>query len=84
MFNLLKNLRELKEINDILSKEKITVERDGIKVSINGKMEVEDLVLNPNLEVVKQQKILRECLNDALRKMQMSLITKLSNKKFNI
>lgn len=80
MFNLLKNLKELKEINDILSKEKITVEKDGIKISINGKMEIEDLVLNPTLEISKQQKILKDCINEALRKIQMTLLTKLASK----
>lgn len=83
MFNLFKNLKELKELNDLLSKEKTTIEKDGIKIVVNGKMEIEELVLNPNLEINKQQKILKECLNDALRKVQITLLTKLSNKNIN-
>lgn len=83
MFNLFKNLKELKELNDLLSKEKTTIEKDGIKIVVNGKMEIEELVLNPNLEINKQQKILKECLNDALRKIQITLLTKLSNKNIN-
>ena len=84
MFNLFKNLKELKEIQDLLSSESVVVEKDGVKVKINGKMEVEEVVLNPNLDIIKQQKLLKDCLNNGLKKMQMSLVTKLAQSKFKI
>lgn len=79
MFNIFKNLKQLKELNDMLSKEIVVVEKEGVKVKINGKMEVEEIILNQNLDIVKQQKILKECLNEALRKLQMSLVNKMSS-----
>jgi len=84
MFNLFKNLKELKEIQDLVSSESVVVEKDGVKIKINGKMEVEEVLLNPNMDITKQQKILRDCLNDGLKKMQMSLVTKLAQNKLKM
>jgi len=84
MFNLFKNLKELKEIQDLVSSESVVIEKEGIKVKINGKMEVEEISLNPNLDIIKQQKILKDCLNDGLKKIQMSIFAKLSQTKFKI
>lgn len=80
-FDILKNFGKLKELHDKLSNEKIVIERDGIKLVMNGKMEIEDLVLNPELPVVKQQQILKQCFNTAVREIQMALFKKISNEK---
>ena len=46
MFDKLKKLNELKKIQSELGQEKMEVEKNGIKVTINGKMEIE---LNANI-----------------------------------
>ena len=84
MFNLFKNLKELKEIQDLLASESVVVEKEGDKVRINGKIEDEEVILTPNLDIIPQQKILKDCLNDGLKKIQMSLVTKLTQNKFKI
>ncbi|MCX7957299.1 MAG: hypothetical protein N2643_05380 [Endomicrobia bacterium] len=84
MFNFLKNLKELNEVNKIISSEVIEVEKEGIKVKINGKMEIEEIVLNPSISIEKQQKILKDCINDGVRKIQLKLMGKLSNKGFGV
>lgn len=71
MFDNLKKLQQLKEIKDSLEKEKIEIERDGIKVIINGKMETEEIKLNPLLEQKHQEETLKKCLNEAVKKIQM-------------
>jgi len=53
MFDFLKNFKELTKL---VSSESVVIEKNGIKVKINGKFEVEELVLNPALEIEKQQK----------------------------
>ncbi|MFN3550836.1 MAG: hypothetical protein ACK4WJ_03405 [Endomicrobiia bacterium] len=80
MFNLFKNLKELKQLNDLVSSESVVVEKDGIKIKINGKMELEEIVLNPSLDILKQQKILKELFNEAVRKVQMILMNKLGSR----
>ncbi len=81
MFNILKNLKELRELNNLVSSESVVVEKDGVKVKINGKMEVEEIVLNSSLDLNKQQKILKDCFNEAIKKIQFNLVQKISNMK---
>lgn len=71
MFDNLKKLQQLKEIKDALEKEKIEIEKEGIKVVINGKMEAEEIKLNPSLEQKCQEEALKECFNEAIKKIQM-------------
>ncbi len=84
MFNIFKNLKELKELNSAVSSENVIVEKEGVRVKINGKMEVEEIILNPSLDINKQQKVLKDCINDGIRKIQFALMNKLSNMNFKI
>jgi DNA-binding protein YbaB len=49
-------LKNFKEFAKLFSSESIVVEKNGIKVKINGKFEIEEIILNPDLDLVKQQK----------------------------
>jgi len=81
MFDFFKNFKELTKL---VSSESVVIEKNGIKVKINGKFEVEEIVLNPALEIEKQQKILKECVNEGLRELQTNLFSKLLQSKFKI
>jgi len=70
MFDMLKQMGALKGIQDSLSGEKIELERKGVKVVIKGSMEIEQIVINPILEKEEQERILKELINDANKKMQ--------------
>lgn len=78
MFDKLKQLKELKDLQDSLSKEKVEFEKNGIKVVVNGKMEIEQIKLNPELSMEEQEKKLQECINDATKKIQMAAAQKMS------
>jgi len=80
MFDKLKQLRELKELKDSLSQEKAEVEKSGVKVIVNGKMEIEEIQLNPNLSKEEQEKTLKECVNGAMKKIQMAIAQKMSQR----
>jgi len=77
MFDKLKQFQQLNKIKDSISKERIEVEKNGIKVAVNGKMEIESIVLNPDLQKEDQERILKECINDAFKKIQMAVAQKL-------
>ena len=77
MFDNLKKIQQLREIKDSLEKEKIEMEKEGTKVIINGKMEVEELKLNPNLSQEDQEKVIKDCLNEAVKKIQMIVAQKM-------
>jgi DNA-binding protein YbaB len=77
MFDQFKQLKQMKDLQDKLSKEQAEVEKEGIKVVVNGKMEVEQILLNPSLDKEQQEKLVKECVNDAMKKVQMSAAQKL-------
>ncbi|GEM_PF-3208941 len=74
MLNNLKNLYQLqskaKEIQQRLKDEIIKVEKNGIKLKINGKQEVLSIELNSELSQQEQEKNLVELFNDAIHKVQ--------------
>lgn len=78
MFEKFKQLKQLKDLQDKLSQEKEEVEKNGIKIVINGKLEVESIQLNSALEKEKQEKLVKECFNDVIKKIQFKLATKMS------
>jgi len=73
MFDKLKKLKEIKELKEKLAKEKIEIEEKGIKVVLNGKMEIEEIVLNQELPKEEQEKILKNCLNKGVREIQLKI-----------
>jgi DNA-binding protein YbaB len=78
MFDKLKQLKQLKDLQDALSSEKVENENRGVKVTINGKMEIEQIQLNPELQKEEQEKALKDCINEAMRKVQMIAAQKMS------
>jgi len=78
MLDKLKQVKKLKELQSSLSQEKVESEKEGIKVVINGKMEVEEIKLNSDLSTQEQEEILKECLTEAFKKIQMLVAQKMS------
>jgi DNA-binding protein YbaB len=79
MFDNLKQLGKLKELKDILEKEKQEAEKDGVRVVVNGKMEVEEIELNPQLANDKQAKAVKDAVNQALNQVRQSAARKMMN-----
>ncbi len=73
MFDNLKKLAELKKMQDSFKKERATTEKRGVSVTLNGNLEVEEIKLNPELSIEEQEKVLKECLNEAKENMQKTL-----------
>lgn len=76
-FDQIKQLKQMKDLQDKLSKEQAVVEKDGIRVAVNGKMEIEEITLNPALGKEQQEKLIKDCVNEAIKKVQMSAAQKL-------
>lgn len=73
MFDKIKKLQEFKKIQDSFKNEKLTVEKRGVLVTINGNFEVEEIKLNPELNLEEHQDTLKECLNEAREDIQKKL-----------
>ena len=69
----LKKIAELKKLQDSFKKEKITVEKRGVVVEMNGNFEVESIKLSPELSLDDQQEVLRQCLNEAREGVQKKM-----------
>jgi DNA-binding protein YbaB len=78
MFEKLKQLKELKQLQDSLAQQKVESEKSGTKIVMNGKMEVEEITLNPALSKEQQEKAVKDCFNDAVRKIQLHLAQTMS------
>lgn len=77
MFDNLKQLGKLKQMKEILEKEKGTEEVKGVKITINGKMEVEEVILNPELSSDEQAAAVKQCFNQVVKKVQQKAAGKM-------
>lgn len=77
MFEKLRQLKQLKNLQDDLGKEKAEVEREGVRVVVNGKMEVEEIKLNAALDKERQEIVIKDCVNDALGKIKFAAAKKM-------
>jgi len=73
MFNNLKKLAELKKMQDSFKKERLTIEKRGVSITINGNMEIEEVKLNPELSIEDQQSAVKQSFNEAKESMQKTL-----------
>ena len=79
MLDQFKKIAELKKLQDSFKKEKINVEKEGVSVEMNGNFEVENIKINPELGIEKQQEILKKCLNEAREDIQKKLANVMMN-----
>lgn len=81
MFNKLKQFRDLrsqaKTMQDMLAQETITEEKNGVRIVLNGNMEVVSLTLNGELAKNSQEETLKHCFNDALKRAQRLMAKKM-------
>ncbi len=83
MFNKLKQFKELrtqaKTMQSALAQETVTEEKNGVKLVLNGNMEVIELHLNSELAKDAQEAALKTCFNDALKRAQKLMAKKLQD-----
>ena len=84
MFENLKNLQKLKQMQDSFKKERLTVEKRGVSITMNGNFEVEEIKLNPELSLEDQQDVLKEALNEARENIQKKLAQSLMSSGFGL
>jgi len=77
MFDKLKKMKQLKDLKASMDKENATVEKDGVEATVSGSMQVTEVKLNPDLAVEKQQKLVKQCVNEAFKKVQRKVAEKM-------
>ncbi|MEX2436794.1 MAG: YbaB/EbfC family nucleoid-associated protein [Candidatus Paceibacterota bacterium] len=73
MFDNLKDLKKLRDLQNQLKKETVTIEKNGVSLTINGEMKIQSLSLNPDLETSEQEKIVIDCFDEAMSKIRKKL-----------
>ncbi len=76
MFDNLKKIKELKELQDSMAQERFESEKEGTRVVMNGNMEIEEVSLNPDLSKENQERVLRDLLNETAKKVQSAMAQK--------
>lgn len=64
-------------MQNALSGETTTVEKGGIKVVMNGNMEIASISINENLAKDSLEGMLADCVNDAIKKTQRLMARKM-------
>lgn len=76
MFDKLKDLKKLKDLESSLGNERVEKESHGITVVVNGRAEIMSIVLNPELSKEDQEKYLKDIINEASRDAKMIMAKK--------
>ncbi len=81
MFHKLKQFKDLrnqaKQMQAALSQEVVEVEKSGIKITINGNLEIIDLKISPEVKTDKMPETLKKCFNEAIKKAQRIMASKI-------
>ncbi len=81
MFNKLKQFKDLRQqaktMQDVLSQETVTEEKGGVKVVMNGNMEITELSVTGDLSVSEAAKNTKSVVNDAIKKVQRLMAKKM-------
>jgi len=81
MFNKLKQFKDLrgqaKVMQSALGQEKIEVEKNGIKIVMNGNMEITDLTIENQSDPSIIAKTMKDLFNDAIKKTQRIMAKKM-------
>ena len=76
MFESFKQLKQLKELQSVIQKEEVAVERSGVRIVMNGAFEVREVTISADLSGDKLESAVRDAFNDAVKKTQQAIAGK--------
>jgi len=81
MFNKLKQVKDLRDqaktMQNALSGEKVEAEKGGVKVVMNGNLEVQSIEINSELSKESLENTVKDCVNDCMKKAQKLMASKM-------
>ena len=81
MFSKLKQFRDLrsqaKTMQTSLAQESVSEEKNGVKMTLNGNLELTSLSINSDLDKATQEEALKSCFNGAVKKAQRLMAKKM-------
>ena len=82
MFDKLKQINEIRQLQNAIKEQRVEVENQGVTVIMRGDFEIEHLMLNPHLDIKTQEKAIMQCMNEAKQKIQTILAKSFAEKLF--
>ncbi len=83
MFEKLKQIKDLrtqaKSMQNALSGESATVEKNGVTVTMNGNLEITNLTISENLVGLQAANTTREAINEVIKKVQKIIAQKMQD-----
>ena len=80
MFNKLKQFKDLrnqaKTLQNALAQESVDYEKNGIKITMNGNMEITKLTIETDAPKEKLENILTEVINETIKRAQKVMAKK--------
>ena len=81
MFNKLKQFKDLRDqaktMQNALADESVSIEKKGIKITMNGNMEITELTIPDELSKDEIAKYTKDALNEVVKKVQKLMATKM-------
>lgn len=83
MFSKLKQFKDLRDqaktMQNALAEEHVTEEKNGVKISLNGNLEVTAVSLNESLSKSSQEDAVKSAINAAIKRAQRIMAKKLQD-----
>ena len=80
MFNKLKQFKDLrnqaKTLQNALAQESIDYEKNGVKITMNGNLEITGLTISPDISRDQQAGIITDVVNEAIKRAQKVMAKK--------
>ena len=81
MFNKLKQLKDLrsqgKKMQNALSGEVITAEKNGLKITMSGNMEITNVAITSDLDKNSMENAIKNAVNDVIKQTQRIMAKKM-------
>ena len=82
MFDKLKQMNQIRAMQQAIKQQRVEIEKQGVKVAMRGDFEIQSIALNPELDTKTQEKVLMQAINEAKDKIQAILAKDLAGKFF--
>ena len=83
MFNKLKQFKDLRSqakiLQNALALESVEYEKSGIKITMNGNMEITKLAINTDTPKEKLENILTDVINETIKRVQKVMAKKVQD-----
>lgn len=81
MFNKLKHLKDLRDqaktMQNALADESVTIDKKGVKIEMNGNMEITNVVIAGEIDKNSLEGIIKDNVNDAVKQTQRLMAKKM-------